>query len=124
MIKKDHKRSVFKDIRQSEKIETRSPPLLYPFMSSSTTKGWPPCCSGGTQDSSWRSLPHQRPLTLLSGQSNMPILALSRCAICTTEVWQFIMTFGPFQCMHKMLYCSNPPTEGIHQALEAWYEVT
>ena len=66
----------------------------------------------------------QRPLTLLSGQTELPTLPLWRCAMCT-QVWQFKLTLGPFQCRGCCI-CSSPQTEGIHKALEAcpWHGVT
>ena len=71
------------------------------------------------------SLLPQRPLTLLSGQTELPTLPLWRCAMCT-QVWQFKLTLGPFQCMQRMLHLFQPQTEGIHKALEAcpWHGVT
>ena len=58
--------------------------------------------------------PH-RPLTLLSGQTELSTLHLWRCAL-YTQVWQFKMTLGPFQCMQRMLQCSSPQTEGIQSS--------
>ena len=45
-------------------------------------------------------------MELLSGQTELPTLPLWRCALCT-QVWQFRMALGPFQCLQRMLhYCT------------------
>ena len=41
-----------------------------------------------------------------------PNLSVLRWAICA-QVWPFTMTLGPFQCMRRMLHCSNPQTGGL-----------
>ena len=67
----------------------------------------------------------QRPLTLLSGQTELPTLPLWRCAMCT-QVCSSNWPLAHFSACRGCCICSSPQTEGIHKALEAcpWHGVT